>query len=751
MTQGDILHQVRKALIVLLLLPCGMLPPYRAEAQDLLGTGHVALTSGNYDVVYGEYHFDMGRVVIEGATLDMTGGSVQTLYGAQVATPLQGGHALGNVVRVSGGSVAGDIYGGSANSLRGQSYATSNVVLVSGTAQVHGVTGGFADDSGSYALASGNLVQVDGGTVTGLVSGGHALSLGFAEAEQNVVAVNGGTLRGTVMGGWSYSTRARALSRSNLLVVQGGSLNGAVVGGWASASSEGVRADALGNAVVLAGGSVTGTVMGGVYSGASGSAVRNAVTLQAGADVTGATLYGGAQTTADPAGQGLAFTPVANAGSGNMLNVLGWQGSVRKIAGFERLNMILPLGARSGDTIMTITGADSPLAGTTFTFYGGLGGSTLRAGDRFVLLQAAGADLLTLANDGQVRQVHHGFATLFDGTLACEGSDKLVLTVDAAGMRLNPQTRALTLQRVAELGLLQAGQDMVAGAGLRQAEAAARAAEGRWAAFAAVQGGAARYDAGEDTGWQGTQLMAGLARRWTGEAGSLTAGLFAEFLQAGTVTAHGALQSDFEGGGSARAAGGGVLAHWRQHAQGPAGVHAGVSLRAGELVSTWESEQHIGMLGTADYDARTGYRGGHAELGMEGSPVDGLLLDVYARYAYAHLDGTDVDIFHDSFALDALDSHRLRLGLRLDYALTACLHPYMDAAWEHEFAGTAHASLRDYDWSLSSSSLRGDSAVLGLGMAVTPASLPLRMDVGMEASAGVRDSLVGQARLVWEF
>ncbi len=38
------------------------------------------------------------------------------------------------------------------------------------------------------------------------------------------------------------------------------------------------------------------------------------------------------------------------------------------------------------------------------------------------------------------------------------------------------------------------------------------------------------------------------------------------------------------------------------------------------------------------------------------------------RHAYAHLDGVDVTLLNDHFALDALDSHRLRLCVRLDYA-----------------------------------------------------------------------------------
>lgn len=58
------------------------------------------------------------------------------------------------------------------------------------------------------------------------------------------------------------------------------------------------------------------------------------------------------------------------------------------------------------------------------------------------------------------------------------------------------------------------------------------------------------------------------------------------------------------------------------------------------------------------------------------------------------------------------------------------MSPYADAAWEHEFAGTARTTLRHYDWSLSSSSLRGNSVVPGLGRVFAPASCPLRVDWG---------------------
>ena len=99
---------------------------------------------------------------------------------------------------------------------------------------------------------------------------------------------------------------------------------------------------------------------------------------------------------------------------------------------------------------------------------------------------------------------------------------------------------------------------------------------------------------------------------------------------------------------------------------------------------------------------------------------------------------------YEDFRFDSMDSCLLRVGTRLSYEIFQGFSPYAGVAWEHEFDGTARTDA-------PSVSMRGDSAVFMAGLQWDPAHSSLHVDLGLEGSAGVRQSIGGQARLVWEF
>ena len=97
-----------------------------------------------------------------------------------------------------------------------------------------------------------------------------------------------------------------------------------------------------------------------------------------------------------------------------------------------------------------------------------------------------------------------------------------------------------------------------------------------------------------------------------------------------------------------------------------------------------------------------------------------------------------------------MNSHRLRLGGRLTYAVNEHISPYVGAAWEHEVDGTARATSLGH--SLAAPSLTGDTGMGELGLSWTPsATIPLTVDLAVQGYTGIRQGYTGSLMAKWEF
>lgn len=436
--------------------------------------------------------------------------------------------------------------------------------------------------------------------------GGHASGLLDGSARYNLVSISGGSIT-SVAGGSATTTNGTADASFNAVLVSGGSIRDHIVGGIVYASSGGQYGVRY-NAVTLTGGHIGGYVFG------------SALTYSLGQDVF----------------------PLPAAGSGNSLNLLGWQGTLRRVAAFQYLNLALPNGMQPGEPLLTLGNEqkEGDLQGGTVRVLGALGGQGMRIGDRYTLINSIHADELALSNGGTVHDAPKGFALLFDGSMQRNG-DSIDLTI--TGLRANPQIKAFNQYRVAQMAALDRGARLVEGTALEQARKAA-AGQDAWMPFAAIHGGTERYGNDGRADGTGLELAAGLARSFTGEAGDLLLGAFFEYGQASIGTREDFSVGDVCGTGSARYAGGG-----------------------------------------------------------------------------------------------------------LSYEIFQGFSPYAGVAWEHEFDGTARTELSNHGVDAPSVSMRGDSAVFMAGLQWDPAHSSLHVDLGLEGSAGVRQSIGGQARLVWEF
>lgn len=690
-----------------------LLLPAPAPGTDLDGTAlnrHAEIRSGDvYGNVYGNMNYNDRALARYGTVISNGGQAMQVFGGWSYGNSADAAY---NSVVVRDGIISNNVYGGFAGSYEA-ARSNSNTVVQSG-GEISHIVGGHADSGRGKALADSNLVIIEGGTA-GTVVGGHGAGYTDSSARYNLVSISGGTVA-SVAGGSATTTQGTADASFNAVLVSGGSIKNHIIGGIVYASSTGQNYTARYNAITLTGGSIDGDV------------------------------YGSARTNV----LGTTYTPLPAAGSGNSLNLLGWQGTLRRVAAFQDLNLALPNGMRSGETLLTLGSGQTAgdLQGGTVRVLGALGGQGMRIGDRYTLVRSTYADELALRDGGIVRDAPKGFALRFDGTMQ-HTADAIDLTI--TGLRANPQLKAFNQYRVAKMAALDRGARLVEGAALEQAR---KATDGQdaWMPFAAIHGGTERY--GND-GWAdgtGLELAAGLARNFTGEAGDLLLGAFFEYGQANISTRDEFSVGDVYGTGNAQYAGGGLMARFDLTSGLLSGLYAQAGLRLGQINGDWKSQDIASELQqTAEVDTSTAYYGMFASLGYQWQATERLRLDSRASFFWNHQDGQDFSIMGEAFSFDPMDSYLLRIGTRLSYEVFQGFSPYAGVAWEHEFDGTARTELSNHGVDAPSVSMRGDSAVFMAGLQWDPSNSSLHVDLGVEGSAGIRQSIGGQARLVWEF
>lgn len=396
-----------------------LLPTCPASGADLDGTAsnhHAVIRAGDsYSNVYGTTNYGDNALARYGTVVSNGGQAVQAFGGLGYGNSADAAY---NSVVVHQGIISKNIYGGFADGYQ-TARSNSNTVVQSGGDISH-IVGGNAESGRGRARADSNLVIINGGT-TGTVIGGHGSGYLDGAARYNLVSISGGSVT-SIVGGSATTTKGTADASFNAVLVNGGRVSGNIIGGLVYASSTGQGSTARYNAITLVQGQIDGQI------------------------------YGSAQTNSP----GQVVSPLPAAGSGNSLNLLGWQGTLRRVAAFQYLNLALPNGMRSGDTLLTLgSGQEADdLQGGTVRVLGALGGQGMRVGDRYTLIRGTGTGNLALRDGGVVHDAPKGFALLFDGSMQVDG-DAIGLTI--TGLRTNPQIKAFNQYRVAQMAALDRG------------------------------------------------------------------------------------------------------------------------------------------------------------------------------------------------------------------------------------------------------------------------------------------------------
>lgn len=311
---------------------------------------------------------------------------------------------------------------------------------------------------------------------------------------------------------------------------------------------------------------------------------------------------------------------------------------------------------------------------------------------------------------------------------------------------LSEKSKSVVETQVASLAGVITSADLLSNAGFSNASQAVQQsnAEGGSARemvpYAAAGYGNMRQESGSHVDVQGSAFNIGFAKEVKNGSGKL---LFGPMIEYGRGSYESYLDDGTKGNGNTQNFGLGVMA--RQNNDN--GTYYEGSLRYGKLTSNYNS----GDLGTAgaDYDTDANYWGAHLGLGKVFQLNDKNSIDTYCKFFYTNQGSSSANILGHNVEFDAVKSKRSRLGFRFNHATSDVRSIYAGLAWQHEFDGSACATVDGF--SAPSPSIKGNSMMAELGVNIAPKSSPVSFDLGVSGWAGKQKGYSLNANMLWSF
>lgn len=353
------------------------------------------------------------------------------------------------------------------------------------------------------------------------------------------------------------------------------------------------------------------------------------------------------------------------------------------------------------------------------------------SGNAIDMSQAVDTTKTTTSTDGLFTKVY--------GT-AVSGSS---VTSGVLNATLNEKSKSVVETQVASLVGVITSADLLSNAGFSNASQAVQQsnAEGGSARemvpYAAAGYGNMRQESGSHVDVQGSAFNIGFAKEVKNGNGKL---LFGPMIEYGRGSYESYLDDGTKGDGNTQNFGLGVMA--RQNNDN--GTYYEGSLRYGKLTSNYNS----GDLG-ADYDTDANYWGAHLGLGKVFQLNDKNSIDTYCKFFYTNQGSSSANILGHNVEFGAVKSKRSRLGFRFNHATSDVRSIYAGLAWQHEFDGSACATVDGF--SAPSPSIKGNSMMAELGLNIAPKSSPVSFDLGVSGWAGKQKGYSLNANMLWSF
>jgi hypothetical protein len=620
--------------------------------------------------------------------------------------------------------------------------AKGNHVKLTGGAKLdlHAIGGMAQGETG--AEASGNSVTVEKNSfVTGDIHGGRAYAAhGDATVEKNEVIIDSSTVNGNVFGAWADSgINSTVKAERNTVTIRGGAISGTltVVGGQATGST----AHATGNTVNISG-ALTGTlvdVIGGrLTNNTDGTATGNTVNIRDIPAITGK-LFGG---ETDPG-----TLSAVDFFSGNTLNLYSADFSVGDdLGGFEFLNFILPETVTSGVTILKLAGA-ADLTGVNIGIAIDGAKAPLPEGFEVTLIDTTGT--------GSIAGTPFMSAQARHGAIKYEITDLGSLKVALGNSSLDDGAKSWSEGYLASTAFLAQGSDFLTSRGLQAAQGALAGKPSGMESFAAIGGGKLRHETGSHVDVDGYNLIAGVTSGFITDTGKANLSAFFE-LGDGDYTSHNSFASGkVNGRGDTGYKGLGLMG--RLELGKDAWLEG--SLRGGKTDVDYRMDGSPTVTGLylSRYDAKSNYFGAHLGVGETRKLSEADNLDVYLQFLWTHQgrdSATPPEQSGATLKFDAIDSKRVKVGVRLKHAFTPGFSGYAGLSYDHETSARASATLEGggVSYEIKAPDMKGGTGAVEFGFSGRPmASQPLYLDLGVQGHGGQRQGVTASVRASYLF
>ena len=591
--------------------------------------------------------------------------------------------------------------------------ADTKNLTVSSKVEGNVLAGGYTTDE----TVSGNKITI--------VSGAEIATYTDASGEHG----------GYVYGGQSTGSGA---VNSNTVTINGGSVASGIRGGQSAGGA------VTGNTIDLNGGQVAGKAYAG-YSN-NGTVTGNTINLNGknGIDITGAWLIGSGQH-------------VATGQNGNTLNIRNFKGRAQNIGNFDRIDLDLAgLTLRAGDPIIVLTEKETTRLGNStihlHTAQKAIAHTNSALVPRYEVIKNKTDAGLTAKNvkyeKGQITVRQNGalqalYKVEWDGPGIDSVDGDSIDLVKTGETEVVPGTETVNESRLALTDFLNAAGDFILDRKL-QCSLREDGSIPETCFYGAVSGGDLHHDLNGNKAWAhttGTHWFLGIRSKLNEKQDTekdLNGALYVE-AGWGNVDTHNRWA---KGNGNIHYYGIGAIGERKQKEGDWKGTYLQAHARIGRAFSDYNSCLKDGSGEKLDYDKNSTYYGAGLEIGREWQYHPDYMLDSYLKYRWLHLNGFNTEINGADHKLDDIDSHRTRLGTRLNYTAEKTGMPYIGIAWEHEFDGNARGSVMGY--SLKDTSLKGDSGVLELGVKFVPSEKSRwNYDFTIEGYVGQREGVMG--------
>jgi autotransporter-associated beta strand protein len=683
------------------------------QAADAHGTFNIA--GGNNFTLSAP--LDNNKQVGAGTSYSWNGDSLHKIGTGTLTLTGENTYSGGTIIsagtlQIGDGGTTGSIIGNITNNAN-VTFNRSNAVTYGGVISGDGSL--TKDGEGTLTLTGSNVyiggTVINAGTLAGNIAPGADLTIAAGAAYDGLHAARSvNALKGD----------GRVVNNAGL-TVRSGNFSGIIGGGGGLVKA--------GEGTLILGGANTYTglteVRGGTLALAGG---RISDTL---------TMYGG--TALDTGGGPVNLTQLDLHGTAN------WRGNLN-MAG-RTMNFYLPDTMAQGGTMLTVSGEANIVNSTVNVDVAG-DSSPLQMGDTIVLINANSLNG-TPVNGTSNGEGMHGVTLKYNFHVTTT-NNRLLATVTSP--TVNEQTKALSTGFLGGgLTLTRQGSGLIDWRGISEAVSAAwRTGDSGSGSgiFAALAGGAARYDMGSRMDLSNVTLMAGLAWGEYFNPTRLTFGTFFEY-GSGSYDAYDSFaeSAPVRGAGDASYFGGGLLGRMDNKA-GKGNFYTEASLRAGVASNEYVGSNMGAHLGRGvGYDSSSIYFGLHFGTGYLWNINDKTSFDVFGKHFWTRHQGDSVKLTTgDPIEFGNVDSQRLRVGGRLSFAANGTVDTYAGAAGEYEYAGNVHASTNGFD--MDAPSLRGGTFVgeFGVTLKLLKSRRPLLIDLGMRSYGGKTSGVMGTLR-----